>query len=55
MQAQEASPYATLPGTAAASFVPHNMTAMKSNLAPGREVAGKWISPTLLFMDILRC
>ncbi|EFY86490.1 ubiquitin carboxyl-terminal hydrolase [Metarhizium acridum CQMa 102] len=46
-QAQEASPYATLPGTSQAGFVPHNMTPMKSNLAPGREIAGcnpsRWV------------
>ncbi|KHN97152.1 ubiquitin carboxyl-terminal hydrolase [Metarhizium album ARSEF 1941] len=46
-QAQQASPYATLPGTSQAGFVPHNMTPMKSNLAPGREIAGcnpsRWV------------
>ncbi|KAG6010536.1 hypothetical protein E4U21_005887 [Claviceps maximensis] len=44
---QVESSYATLPGTSQSGFVPHNMTAMKSNLAPGREVAGcspsRWI------------
>ncbi|KAG5975965.1 hypothetical protein E4U55_007528 [Claviceps digitariae] len=45
------SPYATLPGTSQLGFVPHNMTAMKSNLAPGREIAGcspsRWIHELL--------
>ncbi|KAK2595400.1 ubiquitin-specific protease ubp2 [Conoideocrella luteorostrata] len=40
-QDQGESLYATLPGTSQTGFVQHNMTAMKSNLAPGREVAGK--------------
>ncbi|KAG5995146.1 hypothetical protein E4U54_002919 [Claviceps lovelessii] len=50
-QDQIESPYATLPGTSQLGFVPHNMTAMKSNLAPGREVAGcspnRWIHELL--------
>ncbi|KAK7423213.1 ubiquitin-specific protease ubp2 [Neonectria magnoliae] len=39
--------YAALPGTTPGEFVPHNITPMKSNLAPGREMAGchpsRWI------------
>ncbi|QPG93659.1 hypothetical protein C2857_001529 [Epichloe festucae Fl1] len=50
-QDQVESPYATLPGTSPTGFVQHNMTAMKSNLAPGREVAGcspsRWIHELL--------
>ncbi|KAG5933215.1 hypothetical protein E4U53_001060 [Claviceps sorghi] len=50
-QDQMESPYATLPGTSQLGFVPHNMTAMKSNLAPGREVTGcspsRWIHELL--------
>ncbi|KAJ6440987.1 ubiquitin hydrolase [Purpureocillium lavendulum] len=46
-QDQDANSYAALPGTAQTGFVQHNMTPMKSNLAPGREVAGchpsRWI------------
>ncbi|KAK5995555.1 Ubiquitin carboxyl-terminal hydrolase 2-like protein [Cladobotryum mycophilum] len=46
-QDQDSSAYASLPGTAPSDFVPHNMTPMKSNLVPGREIAGchpsRWI------------
>lgn len=45
------SPYAALPGTSQTGFVPHNMTAMKSNLALGKEIAGcnpsRWVHELL--------
>ncbi|PFH57636.1 hypothetical protein XA68_14761 [Ophiocordyceps unilateralis] len=44
---QDASSYATLPGTSNAAFVPHNMTPLKNNLMSDREVPGchpsRWI------------
>lgn len=37
-----ASSYAALPGTGAdTAFITHNMTPMKKNLAPGRNVPGE--------------